>query len=406
MHNVRTSPAAAPSTAQSATVGAVTAAISAPLIPLPNLPHPSLVHAPAALAAAGTSSSSASAASLDWRTIDLVIFDVDGTLYDQRKLRRAMFKLLLQHAWQTRSLDTLLTLRTFRQVREALGNQPGADFLRLQYAQTASRRGKTPTEVREMTFEWMESRPLALLKACRYPHVAELFAGLRAAGKQIAVFSDYPAGAKLVALGLNNIAPASTPAAASGRRADPEVTEDAADLQADSSDFGDFWKPGELDDPDEASKPVDSGKPAQRTTVKSADSDEREALEIEFGKASGKASGNASGSSPGLGPASDPDLPRVGEMQPIGPIVCATDPDIARLKPDPAGLLAILRLTGVAPGRALMIGDRFDRDALAAERAGVRCLIRGRKPLAAGAHPRAQTFDAYDDPLFKPVLPG
>ena len=326
-----------------------------------------------------------------------MIFDVDGTLYDQRKLRRAMFKLLLQHAWQTRSLDTLLTLRTFRQVREALGNQPGADFLRLQYAQTASRRGKTPTEVREMAFEWMESRPLALLKACRYPQVAELFAGLRAAGKQIAVFSDYPAGAKLVALGLNNIAPASTPAAASGRRADPEVTEDAADSQADSSDFGDFWKPGELDDPDEASKPVDSSKPALRTAVKTADADKRDANKNEPDTASGNASGN--------GPAVDFGM-LAGQTQPIGPIVCATDPDIARLKPDPAGLLAILRLTGVDPGRALMIGDRFDRDALAAERAGVRCLIRGRKPLAAGAHPRARTFDAYDDPLFKPVLPG
>lgn len=393
MHNVRTAPAAAPSTAQSASVGAVTAAVPAPLLPLPNLPHPPLLHAPAAPVSAGTLSSSASAASLDWRTIDLVIFDVDGTLYDQRKLRRAMFKLLLRHAWQTRSLDTLLTLRAFRQVREALGNQPGADFLRLQYAQTASRRGKTPTEVREMTSEWMESCPLALLKACRYPHVAELFAGLHAAGKQIAVFSDYPAGAKLVALGLNNIAPASTPAAASGSRPDPEVTEDAADSKAGSSDFGDFWKPGELDEPDEVSKPVESGKPARRTAMKNAEVGKREALEIEPGNASGN------------GPAVDFGM-LAGPTQPIGPIVCAIDPDIARLKPDPAGLLAILRLTGVAPGRAVMIGDRFDRDALAAERAGVRCLIRGRKPLAAGAHPRAQTFDAYDDPLFKPMLPG
>lgn len=335
--------------------------------------------------------------SLDWRNIDLVIFDVDGTLYDQRKLRWAMFKLLLRHAWQTRSLDTLLTLRAFRQVREALGNQPGADFLRLQYAQTASRRGKTPTEVREMTFEWMESRPLALLEACRYPQVAELFAGLRAAGKQIAVFSDYPAGAKLVALKLNNVAPA----AESGRRADPKLTEDAADSETDSSDFGDFWKPGELDEPGEVSTPLELGKPALRAAVNTADFDKRKREMNEPGTASGSASGDALG----LGPTVDTGV-LGGQTQPIGPIVCATDPDIARLKPDPAGLLAILRLTGVAPGRALMIGDRFDRDALAAERAGVRCLIRGRKPLAAGAHPRAQTFDAYDDPVFKPVLPS
>ena len=27
---------------------------------------------------------------LDWKDIDLVIFDVDGTLYDQRRLQLAM----------------------------------------------------------------------------------------------------------------------------------------------------------------------------------------------------------------------------------------------------------------------------------------------------------------------------
>lgn len=55
-----------------------------------------------------------------------------------------------------------------------------------------------------------------------------------------------------------------------------------------------------------------------------------------------------------------------------GPVVCATDPGIARLKPDLAGLLAILRQTGVVPERALMIGDHFDRDGAAAGRAGMR----------------------------------
>ena len=232
----------------------------------------------------------APARKLDWSTIDLVVFDVDGTLYDQRKLRLGMLRQLLGHAWQTRSLDTLLILRTFRRVREALGDlgdeQAGADFIALQYAQTASRHGTTPAAVRALTEEWMEQRPLPLLAACRYPHVAELFAGLRAAGKRIAAFSDYPAVAKLAALGL----------------------------QADV-------------------------------------------------------------------------------------VVCATDAGVARLKPDPAGLLSILRQTGVAPGRALMIGDRFDRDAAAAERAGLRALVRSPK-----AHPQWPTFRSYDDVVFRPLL--
>ena len=229
---------------------------------------------------------------LDWATIDLVVFDVDGTLYNQRKLQLGMLRQLLGHAWQSRSLDTLLTLRTFRRVREALGelddDQAGADFMTLQYAQTASRHGTTPAAVRALTDEWMEQRPLPLLAACRYAHVAEVFAGLRAAGKRVAAFSDYPAVAKLAALGLR------------------------ADV-----------------------------------------------------------------------------------------VVCATDPGIARLKPDPAGLLAILKQTGVAPERALMIGDRFDRDAAAAARAGMRALIRSRRPQA-----RWATFRGYDDAVFQPLLAG
>jgi len=225
---------------------------------------------------------------LNWNDIDLVVFDVDGTLYDQRRLRLAMLRRLLAATWRSRSLDTLLTLRTFRQVREALGDRPEADFMQLQYARTAARHGKTEGEVRALTHEWMERQPLPLLAGCRYPHLDALFSGLRGAGKRIAVFSDYPAVDKLAALSLQ-----------------------------------------------------------------------------------------------------------------AAPVVCATDAHIARLKPDPFGLLDILRQTGVDARRALMIGDRFDRDAVAASRAGMRALIRSGRP-----HPDYGTFRAYDDPVFQPLLAG
>jgi len=204
---------------------------------------------------------------VDWTDIDLVVFDVDGTLYDQRCLRLAMLRRLLASTWKSRSLDTLLTLRTFRLIRERLGDEPGADFMQLQYAQTARRHNTTSERVRALVSEWLEQRPLPLLASCRYPYLDAVFAGLHDAGKKIAVFSDYPAADKVAALGL---------------RADP--------------------------------------------------------------------------------------------------IVCATDSDIAALKPDPLGLLAILSRTGIAPERALMIGDRVDRDAMAARRAGVKALIRAHKP--------------------------
>ena len=196
---------------------------------------------------------------LNWNDIDLVVFDVDGTLYDQRRLHLTMVRRLLAATWRTRSLDTLLTMRTFRKVREALGDRPQADFMR---------------------------QPLPLLAGCRYPHVDALFAGLRSAGKLIAVFSDYPATDKLAVLGLQ-----------------------------------------------------------------------------------------------------------------AAPVVCAADAAVARLKPDPAGLLAILRHAGVDARRALMIGDRIDCDGVAASRAGMRALIRSSRP-----HPDYGTFRAYDDPVFRPLL--
>lgn len=226
---------------------------------------------------------------LDWEAIDLVVFDVDGTLYAQTRLRLVMLRQLLIDALASRSLDTIRTLRVFRQVREQLGDQPCDDFIAQQYQLTAERCRKSVEEVQQITSDWLEQRPLPFLAACRYPHLPAVFSGLRASGKRIAAFSDYPAVEKLSALGLQ-----------------------------------------------------------------------------------------------------------------ASPVVCATDPHIGRLKPDPLGLMLILKQCGVAPDRTLMIGDRFDRDAAAAKRAGVRALIRSGK-----THPEFDTFKSFDDLIFEPLLrPG
>ena len=139
---------------------------------------------------------------LDWSAIDLVVFDVDGTLYDQARLRRAMLAQLARASLRSRSLDVVNALRHFRRVREWLADQPGDDFATRQYALAAARCGLTAGEVEALAREWMERRPLPLLAACRYPHLDRLFEGLRRAGKRVAVFSDFPAADKLRALGL------------------------------------------------------------------------------------------------------------------------------------------------------------------------------------------------------------
>jgi phosphoglycolate phosphatase/putative hydrolase of the HAD superfamily len=224
----------------------------------------------------------------DWDRIDLVVFDVDGTLYDAARLRRAMLQHLLVAAWRERSLRTLQVLGTFRQVREALAQEACADFLTLQYTCTAARTGCDERQVRALVQEWMQQRPLPLLQACRWPQVQAVFAGLRAAGKPVWALSDYPAADKLQALGLQ----------------------------------------------------VDGA-------------------------------------------------------------VSATDAEIARLKPDPRGLQAILARTGVPAARALMVGDRFDRDAAAAQRVGMPAWILSRRDRHDA--PGVRSFRGYGDPVFGPV---
>jgi FMN phosphatase YigB (HAD superfamily) len=65
-------------------------------------------------------------------------------------------------------------------------------------------------------------------------------------------------------------------------------------------------------------------------------------------------------------------------------VVSATDPEVERLKPHPRGLQRILELTGVAAERAVLIGDRDDRDGECARRAGVSYLLRSSRPATNG----------------------
>ncbi len=261
---------------------------------------------------------------LDWDRIALVVFDMDGTLYDARRLRWRMAAWLLAQALRDRSLALPRTLVAFRRMREALaeagarvsdraGAEPaaGVDFLRLQYRLPAQRLGCRPAEVQAQVEAWMEQRPLRWLAACRRPGVEALFDALRAQGKRVAVLSDYPAQAKLQALGLE------------------------ADL-----------------------------------------------------------------------------------------VLWAGDADVGRLKPDPRGLQQLMARTGVPAHRTVMVGDRNERDGLAARLAGAHAVIIGRAERRqgsgaaddagghaqhgtaagpAGSHAHPWWIRGFDDPLFDPL---
>jgi len=140
---------------------------------------------------------------LDWDRIRLVVFDVDGTLYRQTPLRLCMARDLLLHAALRRDFRTIAVLRTYRRIRERLGAEGTPGFEQALLAQTAAATKLGVQQVQAIAAEWILRRPLPYVARYRCSGVSELFAGLRRRGVPIGVLSDYPARAKLVALGLS-----------------------------------------------------------------------------------------------------------------------------------------------------------------------------------------------------------
>jgi putative hydrolase of the HAD superfamily len=208
------------------------------------------------------------APAVDWQRVRAVVFDVDGTLYDQHGMRLRMAReLALRCLARPATLRDARILTTFRRLREELAEGEATGIGRLQYDRTAERLGLPVDRIEAVVEEWILRRPLRHAAACRRAGVRRLFAELRGGGHGIGVWSDYPAAGKLAAMGL---------------------TADA--------------------------------------------------------------------------------------------VVCATDPEVDRLKPRPEGLTRLLGILGVGPAEALVIGDRDERDGEAARRAGCPYLLIVRRP--------------------------
>lgn len=208
---------------------------------------------------------------VDWQRVRAVVFDVDGTLYDQRAMRLRMVReLALRCLARPTVLQEARILRAFRQVRKELAEEEASSIDRIQYDRTADRLGLRSARIETVVQEWILDRPLRHLPACRLAGVRRLFNDLRDGGRRIGVWSDYPVDAKLEALGLA-----------------AEATSSPA------------------------------------------------------------------------------------------------DPQVDRLKPQPAGLERTLEQLAVPPGEALMIGDRDDRDGEAARRLGCPYLLLVSRPSSA-----------------------
>ncbi len=141
---------------------------------------------------------------INWSKIKVVIFDVDGTLYDQRKLRRYRLKKLIgYYIVMPQHLRELKILRDFRREREKHSFDAVSDIENGQYNWGAQASGVSPEIVRSVVEKWIFNIPLQHIPYCRYPGVLEFFNNLHKRGITSAIFSDYPAKEKVDALRLS-----------------------------------------------------------------------------------------------------------------------------------------------------------------------------------------------------------
>lgn len=128
-----------------------------------------------------------------------VIFDVDGTLYNQSHMRIYMFiRLVSFYSLHLKSIKELIAIYYFRKLREeekyrASGIEKITEIV-------AERLHIKTDIVASAIKKWMFEIPLDVINKCSYSDVISCARKFRDAEKKIIIYSDYPAEEKLSAL--------------------------------------------------------------------------------------------------------------------------------------------------------------------------------------------------------------
>lgn len=133
---------------------------------------------------------------LDIDSKKAIIFDVDGTLYSQPKMRFAMgLKLLCYYVLHFWKMKELLSVYYFRKLRE---QEHFRECTIEEQIEAASKKAKTTNETAQATInKWMFIVPLELVVKYSYKELLRHINQWYDEGKKIIIYSDYPANEKI-----------------------------------------------------------------------------------------------------------------------------------------------------------------------------------------------------------------
>ncbi|MCR5672408.1 MAG: HAD-IA family hydrolase [Lachnospiraceae bacterium] len=130
----------------------------------------------------------------------LYVFDLDGTLYDQPKMRLIMaMRLALYYALHPFSAGDLILLQHFRKVKDSrTADSSDEDVI----AAVAKEKNADPERVRRIIKKWIYDNPLSALDKVKDTALIAWMEDLKKSGKKVVIFSDYPSKDKLEAMSV------------------------------------------------------------------------------------------------------------------------------------------------------------------------------------------------------------
>ena len=134
----------------------------------------------------------------------MVVFDVDGTLYDLSRVRLAMvIRMALDLVVKPSLVRDFFMLRKFRKQRKKLAGLESDVLDRDQYSIIGKAIGCDPDRLRSLVEYWMIEAPLRHVAVNMFPSVREFVSFLQQRGIATTFLSDYPATRKLEIMGMD-----------------------------------------------------------------------------------------------------------------------------------------------------------------------------------------------------------